>query len=304
MTTTIIIAVVVTLAGIIGLLVLFRLIRRCLSRKNSAPLPPIQPIAHQREVDLAEFKESKLNPHRSLVHHQSWRASGHHLMAPTFPESDATSSDLSLAREFDPYNGPTPQRVDSDPSLHQRALGLEAPTPAFHSHRNSPIGSDSDLGSVNSSPMRTTFPTHTSPDIPISPSSNNSHTPLYRLRDRPSSVASNYSRKSSASRIQGAPHGPYSNVNIVLPVPLAPALGSYITDDGTRPDTYTSRSWASSRVSIVDQWAGVPINRSEKELEREKEKTLEKMASYSLAHRKFLVPILCDRPRSLISYGL
>lgn len=305
MTTTIIIAVVVTLAGIVGLLVLFRLIRRCLSRKNSAPLPPIQPIAHQREVDLAEFKESKLNPPRSLIHHQSWRGSGHsYLMAPAFPESDVTSSDLYLAREFDPSNGPTPQRVDSDASLHQRALGLEAPTPAFHSHRNSPIGSDSDLGSGNSSPMRTTFPTPTSPDIPISPSSNNSHTPLYRLRDRPSSVASSYSRKSSASRIQGAPHGPYSNVNIVLPVPLAPALGSYITDDGTRPDTYTSRSRASSRVSVVDQWAGVPINRSEKELEREKEKTLERMASYSLAHRKFLVPILRDRSRSLISYGL
>ena len=252
-------------------------------------------------MDLAEFQESKLNPPGSLDRRQSWRASGQaYLIAPSFPESETTtSSDLSLAREFVPYHtydGSTPQRVDSDASLYQRALGLEAPMPVFHGHGSSPIGSDSEVGSRNSSPMCMAFPTPASPEIPISAASNNSQTPLYSVnhhRNRPSSVASNYSRKSNASRIQGAPHGPYSNVNIVLPAPLAPALNPYdhITDDDARRDTYTSRT--SSRMSVVDQWAGVPINRSERELDWEKEnkeETLEKMAAYSLAHRKFLFP--------------
>lgn len=264
-------------------------------------------------MDLAEFEESKLNPPAILDRRQSWRASGQtYLMAPPFPDngtSSGTSSDLSLAQKFDAYNGydsSTPQRVDSDASLHQRALGLEAPVPAFHGNGHSPVGSDSEHGSGSSSPMHLAFPTPISPDTPISASSNNSQTHLYstaRHRNRPSSVASNYSRtsrKSSASKIQGAPHGPHSSVNIVLPTPLAPTLSPYghVTDDGARWDTHTSRSRASSRVSVVDQWAGVPINRSERDVEREKEKEKkekkqEKKANwtaYALAHRKFPSP--------------
>ena len=75
---------------------------------------------------------------------------------------------------------------------------------------------------------------HTLPRTPSTPSSS---------RHRPLSVASSHStlrsKSTRQSTIRGTPHGPHSQLQIVLPAPLAPTHGASVD---------------SRRKSAVDQW--------------------------------------------------
>ncbi|GLB36366.1 hypothetical protein LshimejAT787_0306540 [Lyophyllum shimeji] len=72
---------------------------------------------------------------------------------------------------------------------------------------------------------------------------------------RPLSAASvtSISRRSSRHAVRGIPHAPHSQVQIILPTPLAPAL--------QRPPGRGATHIESDRMSLVDKW--VPVGRDD-----------------------------------------
>lgn len=289
--TIIIIAVLASVGGIVFILVVYRYVRRRLIRRGSVPLPPVQPIAHHREQQLAQFEDrrflssSPANTPSPLGNgssrNSSWaQQQQQYLMAPAnqAPIASGSTSDASLIqnKELENINTRSASPSPNLSLLNQKDMmaaldnekPLPHPTPAFHGtgslrDNSSSIGSMAELASSSSMPF------------PETPSSFSAYTPTQFMRPRPlsmTSTASRTSRKSTAGTIRGAPHGPHSNVQIVLPAPLAPQLspyghvarggdGGWLLGDGVR-------TRADSRLSVVDKWAGVPVGRSERE-ERE-----------------------------------
>ncbi|KIJ68759.1 hypothetical protein HYDPIDRAFT_25012 [Hydnomerulius pinastri MD-312] len=250
-TTTIIIIVVCIVACLMILFALFRFLHRSWGQ-TSTPLPPRQPIAHHREQQLSEFAERSGRP-------TSW-FDPTNLSAPLGLSPAGSDSSLLHTKEGEgfsshrtspnlPDNGYYPRTPQCSSPLPYGPDDLQMPNPSFGegSRRNSSssMGSNSSMPpsvSARSSPTQASF---TRP-IPRQP------------RPRPLSMMSTNSVRSTSNRntIVGVPHGPHSQVKIVLPSPLAPALHPYITRSG--PDVGFSGSdnlSGSVRNSVVDMWA-------------------------------------------------
>ncbi|KAL0950904.1 hypothetical protein HGRIS_007663 [Hohenbuehelia grisea] len=268
--TTTIIAVCVTIGGIVLILVTFRVVQRILARRAEAvPLPPVQPLAHHREMRLAQLEagyDSNLptpttlgrnGSNVSLLVHEKPKAHKYPSRHASFAHSDAT---LDSPRAMPPATEPL------DPSL-------VPPTPKFHSARSSFVssGSDTDASSPMFTPPETPGMSHVSPIIPPPPTAWAKPLPSAPIRRastlqkiRPPSVTGSASN-STRSAIRGPPHSRHSLVQIVLPAPLAPELYPYMRDDQS---IYSSSRVSlngdleSARMSVVDQWASLPTRSS------------------------------------------
>lgn len=223
--TTLIIIIAISIA--VGGLLLAVLIWRFLSRLSrpkSAPLPPRQSLVHQRELHLAAFTEYK-----------------------------DVSSPQMLTSDYHIHEMDTATLGSSDVHLH-------APSPQFFPSR--PSGSYSSLPSCNddaSSSGAATPPTQISTSTSLNQSFRRAMSPS-GPGPRPLSTFSTSSRQS----VRGAPHAPHSNVQIILPAPLAPNLYERTASDGlplARNGTYSVRdSW---RKSLADSW--IPVGQPNSE---------------------------------------
>ena len=267
------------------------------NRRSANPLPPVMPIARHRQQDVFQFEESKFNSYSgspSNSNRGTWY-SGQQLATPS-PMPSGSASDSSLVqKEMDPFLGSAPP----SPGLHRasdQSLGfrprmsfedvLSRPSPAF---RNGSPGSSRSSTPVSGTPADSTS-THLAPSnsntpnphpLAASTSAHDRNSPPrsrspaavprtrspnqggHPIRPRPNSMVSTASRASRATNnIRGAPHGPHSNVQIILPAPLAPELSPY--GRNAPPERWGSqRSVPDNRRSVVDQWAGLAAQRDE-----------------------------------------
>ncbi|KIY65509.1 hypothetical protein CYLTODRAFT_492257 [Cylindrobasidium torrendii FP15055 ss-10] len=246
--------IIIAACGGVGGVILLGLLIHCIRRRMRAgkalPLPPPQPLAHQRERELSKFYSSsrpgtmysdaaslRVPPSRQLPH----RASDASLL-PSSPSTISrhtssmtghdTAEDISLA--------------GSPLALSDSYLNLP-PNPDFRSQSDE-NGSSSSLSSEAWQERASSSQTA---DLYAQRKARRSS--MGSRRQRTPSLTSASTSMSSASRLRsGLPHAPYSNVQIVLPTPLSL---------GNRPPTMQMqeqrpRSYAdgASRLSIVDQW--------------------------------------------------
>ena len=241
-TTSIIVIIVGAVGGCILLLSLYRFIRHFSSRRF-APLPPVQPIAHHRQQQLALFSERNNGsltptqwPHLSTPQELSPYESS--LSLPPSKEVDILSQPVSpLQPSFYSGENSLTELSSSGQIDHRRMPKLSRPD----DHRRNSIGS------VGSAHFVRPSTAHSSSSTP----------PTLPHRRRLHSIASHTSIASRSSG--GLPHGPHSQVKIVLPAPLAPPLmpsNTGSTENVLFP--VASDSWqnrGSVRLSVADMWA-------------------------------------------------
>lgn len=142
--------------------------------------------------------------------------------------------------------------------LDERSWITDPDIARYSPHTDSPIDSLS-LSSPMTAEPRLPLPNPSFHDFTPSPSSSETHisqpptpAPPHRL-PRPLSQASMFSSSDRRHTFRGVPHARHSQVQIVLPAPLAPGLGSRSRPGSLRWET------DSDRTSVVDKW--VPVGR-------------------------------------------
>ncbi|TCD67537.1 hypothetical protein EIP91_012291 [Steccherinum ochraceum] len=287
--TSTIIAIAVA-CGCVAILVLslflWRLLVRFCRPNHAAPLPPVQPLAHHREQQLAAFTD------RNVVTPASWNESSLH----TAHYLQATSSDVSLLPSGTPKDSSlyaedlaTAESISTLPSPQSNNDDHLPPPPRMTFGSSSPSATGSESSSLRgvtpsdtygnlvspsesvphsettSSTFSATSSTHPLVGTAYSPTPSRSARSRSTVRggggyqqSRPTSMisyAGSYSSRASASArnstfIRGAPHSMHSNVQIVLPTPLAPQLNPFDTGGGGGSGDSPSR-----RASVfVDRW--------------------------------------------------
>ncbi|KAH7920088.1 hypothetical protein BV22DRAFT_826259 [Leucogyrophana mollusca] len=248
-TTTIIVVVVGVVGCLIIIFLLYRVLRRSWTPK-SAPLPPVQPIAHHREQQLAELADrtNRLSVRNELSYSST----------PLGLSPSGSDASLLKALEGDGYASHRGSfyALDNQRDTYDALNGddgLRLPIPAFGDSRRTSVSS---LKSIDSA-------THPLPPTPVSvappsPSQSTFGRPIPRSRPvsqgrpRPTSTVSMASVRSTRS---GVPHGPHSQVKIVLPTPLAPALQPHMTPPSADARLSGVENWeGSARTSMVDVW--------------------------------------------------
>ncbi|KAF9454916.1 hypothetical protein P691DRAFT_2231 [Macrolepiota fuliginosa MF-IS2] len=243
--TLVIVIVCAAVGGFVLVILLYRAIRSCRPR-NAAPLPPIQPLAHQREHQLAQFE--------ATLRAQNYDPT--FLAAPPPPHSPlgSSSSRGSKASLLGSYS--SPHTSYAQPGEGSEDLSNLSPLEPAIPLELSPSASTPGSSSINLNDS----PTHGSPSAPTpAPRPRHSKSLTRSGRDdqgrphhhRPSSLASSPSRSNSR---RGTPHGPHSQMQIIMPAPLAPGIPPNLT----RQSIYEHDS-PSERPYIVDRW--VPAGR-------------------------------------------
>ncbi|KAJ7706442.1 hypothetical protein B0H17DRAFT_630018 [Mycena rosella] len=226
---TLIIAVIVAcVGGILLLFILYRVLRR--PAQQPVPLPPKQ--------ELARYREQQAHSPKSRP--PTWYGSGL-LSAPPSERFVGSRSSLvpaSDSRGGSPFRRPSINASES-PSDDifgsvPMALPLELPNLPFDTSSTSLSTAETDSPRSSFLPYGSTSDSSLPPRHPRSSSTSSP-------RPRPLSVVSGTSRNS----IRGVPHGPHSQVQIILPAPLA---------FNDRISTYES-----PRLSVVDQWAPIAV---------------------------------------------
>ncbi|KAF9015379.1 hypothetical protein BDQ17DRAFT_1418455 [Cyathus striatus] len=197
--TIIIIAVCSALGALILAVVLYRSVRSCCRRSSPVPLPPVQPLARQREQQ------------RRTLH-----ADSSFLTPPIRVHPSTSPSKVSLlGKESIPDSRP----ASIAPTAESAFDDLTPQSPLHPPYSLSPPSSSSSAASHSTSP-----PVPPVPPLPPVPRPNNPNS----LRPSPTSVSSargTLRSKSTHSAIRGAPHR--SAVQIILPAPLAHEVSSY-----------------------------------------------------------------------------
>jgi hypothetical protein len=245
-TTIVVLVVAASVGSLLVIILCWRIFSRLSSRSRSAPLPPRQPLVHHREHQLAAFSEYKNVPdipihcgsNVSLVPHTD-----------EFPADIPNPASLST-HEMDGGINDNPLSSDGTP--------LSPPTPSFFTPHLPPSASSTSLLSSNDHSQSSLSSRATSPN-PSSrrPNANREPRPYSVVSDGTSHTGMTARSRSSA---RCAPHAPHSNVQIVLPAPLAPDLYSRCASEDLRrqrsvvgDNTYRD-SW---RDSMADKWISV-----------------------------------------------
>ncbi|KIY45349.1 hypothetical protein FISHEDRAFT_61088 [Fistulina hepatica ATCC 64428] len=269
--TIIIIAACASVGAIVFLAFLLRLLCRR-SALKPAPLPPPQPLAHHRELRVAEIEASK----RAI---ESWGSN-----APQTPHiySPYSSSNASLLGGKDgsplasPVYAPSPRRVSLMPS--QSGMSTDdgdemymSPLEATDLSALPPPNPPFTLRSRSSSTSLQYSEPETSPDASSSTYSHGGGDAALRqqthVRDpshalsqtrsvgsykrAPSVSSSHASTLTSQGPVRRGPRN--TDIQIVLPSPLAPSL------DNRSLSTSASPSHESHK-SVVDQWTPGPFH--------------------------------------------
>ncbi|KAI0786011.1 hypothetical protein C8Q75DRAFT_808800 [Abortiporus biennis] len=229
---------------------------------KATPLPPVQALSHHREQQLSALEFSGNRP-------TTWvdlSPSPHHLLHSASSDVSLLTSSAKRKSSFYTDEGTTAESASSFPSpLSISDPSLPPPHPTFfgtmssvntassstiHSDHSgdytSPSPSPSTPHSENTSAVQPVF--NRSPLVSQLPSR-----PVSRSRSRPVSMVSMTPSHSYRPTIRGAPHGPLSNVQIVLPTPLAPQVYPFMNEG--RASNYSLGHVPSARSSmLVDQW--------------------------------------------------
>jgi hypothetical protein len=258
----IIIVLSALVGGLLLTIILWRFLFRRLLAPKSAPLPPRRALVHEREMQLAAFTEHKNSsaPQVSTPDDVSTPEGSDSALMPNVREWPTYSTNRTSAFTHETDDGAELGLASS------RGNHLHPPSPHFFASSNSQSTSSSSLPSSNdnsspSSDAPTPSPFSTSP--PPSQSFRRA-TDRSSRRPRPTSMVSlgtSYtSIRSRQSLIRGAPHAPHSNVQIVIPAPLAPNLYGQTVGVGPRPQKSFARGNAYSdswRSSLADTWISV-----------------------------------------------
>lgn len=239
-TTTVIIVVLCVVAGMLILFGLFQFLRRQLTRR-STPLPPVQPIAHYRKQRLTEFAE---RPTMSSTYSLS------PCLSPSIGLSPTASDSSRLTAKYN-------QTFPSQSSLYLADKGDDQGVLASSMNdENVPPTSNSTfihVRRVSSSSSGSASSTPPSVFVASCSSSQAMPTPSYSRRTGPASAVSSTSirsRGSGRSTIVGTPHGPLSQVRLVLPAPLAPSLQAYLS--GPETGRLGVHAETSMRTTMID----------------------------------------------------
>lgn len=275
--TIIVIAVVCGCVAILALtLFLWRLLVRCCRPRESAPLPPVQDLAHhRREQQRAAFHSASSRPTtwvggslRSAPSHTPYASSAVSLLTQEKNPSVYTD-DMATAESALPSPDDESKLYPPNPSFYRAADGAPSRQTRADSASVSQSSLPSDAGALSPSDSRESRPlspssSHTSPAAsPARPQSRqpslsrppSSHSrarrPLSQVSDSPTSRSGLTVRSASGLR-GGAPHLSGA-VQIVLPAPLGPqppyALEGPLS-------MYSSQQPSRSSV-FADQWIGV-----------------------------------------------
>lgn len=250
----IIVAACAGVGGIILLLTLWRLFRYLRRRQQAklATLPPPQPLAYQREhfMSLADRNTRTSSFFEPTPFHAVGTPlsiySTSHLLTPNSgdsrrEESVPSSADLASLSDAELVVPRAPfQRDISASGSDASASTSGSPSPVMFP--SSPQVVDGDLPAL---------PASSSVDSRMSSyQSSSSHARTrssgYAPLPRPQSLASNLTARSRTSTIRGAPHGPHSRIEIVLPAPLA--------EQQSRNPYETASVDREFRKSFADQW--------------------------------------------------
>lgn len=243
----IIIAVCASVAFLVLAFALFRLIRNCRRSSKAAPLPPPQPLAHQREHHVSLFEQSVP---RVTTWYQPQPAD-HHIRSNSLSGSRASL----LGKESPGLSPSIPPSTESMQDLDSRISSQHLPLPnSFYppvrpSSRSSFNSSDASCAPPPSS-AHSFSPDSATPSFP-SPA-RYSRSPRHA---RPLSMSSTHTYGTTTSRgtsrVRGVPHAPHNQIQIVLPTPLASANNS-------RESLAIPRgrigSGAGDRRSVADAW--------------------------------------------------
>ncbi|KAI0343889.1 hypothetical protein BDW22DRAFT_1427557 [Trametopsis cervina] len=256
-------------------LFLWRLLARCFKPARSNPLPPVQDLAHRREQQLAAFTASRqsqwLDPSGSaLTAHASFQTGSSVSLLPNQEKNASTYTDDGTTAESSMHS---PVTMEMDPAL-------QPPNPMFYPPATSATSSPH-ISMISTDSSYSTLPrTGVSPSPSKQPSEAEAFStsqlsveggvvpqvyprPQTRTpsrsnmrslsRGRPQSqisVGTSYSGHTMrSSSVRGAPHKPYSGVQIVLPAPLASDVPTH-----QRVSTY---ELPSRNSMFVDQWVAV-----------------------------------------------
>lgn len=239
---TLVIIIVFSALGFLTILfVSVRLLRR--SRVKSNPLPPLQPLAHHREQELAKYQDS-------LPRTQTWYIPGH--LSPQTSSSSVLDSSASLLAK----GSPSLSAVESQE--YPTFDGLSPPNPLFHSRP----GSSLSFGSSND-PSTPPSPSSRQPTPPLSETSSSPRPKMpSTYRQRPLSMSSSnstlLSRTSKPNTLRGTPHSRYSQIQIVLPAPLALDQPGSSPSSLRRPRSRIDVGEGYDRQSVADKWVSVP----------------------------------------------
>lgn len=288
--TVIVIAVVCGAVGILILtLFLWRLVARLFHRDTPAPLPPVQALAHHREAQAAAFSsrpttwmDGSINGRsRHFLHPTSSSVS----LIPTTPERKSSfyADEVTTAESGYSLNSPLSNDDADLPLPHPRffgsATGLNSPHASMHSMASSTTSSDAYTPPGGMTPSQSGSAPGSTPDLATTtsgsplPSLPSSYRPPRTppdarpgSRPRPlsmislsGSVHSAHTMRSNGTTIRGTPHGPLSNVQIIMPTPLAPQVHPYMHPLAGGEFSESARS------SYVDQWVvlgGKPVTTS------------------------------------------
>ncbi|KAL1952160.1 hypothetical protein VTO73DRAFT_1309 [Trametes versicolor] len=289
-TSTIIIIAVV--CGCVVLLVftlfLWRNIARSCRRDRNIPLPPPQDLAHHREQQLAAFADRNSSRPATWVEPHPRMYSAHFL--------SASASNASLIRGSSDYSrGPSRENswvaedaatsAESSPSPYPHPLSVEnedfrAPNPSYFGDVNphnsmASVASDSSDGGgmLTTSPSELTHSVESSASLvrnavsPARPRPPRTSRSQSRALSIVSSAGTMHSMRTtqSTNMLRGPAHSIHSNIQIVLPAPLAPELypPGRPTDDrismyGSTPRTssFYGVSGEGDRRSTADPWLG------------------------------------------------
>jgi hypothetical protein len=211
--------IVIAVLGLAGSSVVLALLFKRFIHPKSSPLPPKQPLAHHRE------RESKYLPH------------------PYFPRKcmrfDQVDRYGSYTSSPEPSRMPSFRTVDSSITLSPNYHSFRIPTlPRNYRSGELSVESNSDDHITTQHYMSTTRLARSA-----SP---------YRSRSELSHESSVTSTRSVSTRsintIRGAPHSPYSNIEIVLPEPMAPQLRGHMIADPSAIQSDTADRWMASPI--------------------------------------------------------
>ncbi|KAJ7655067.1 hypothetical protein DFH06DRAFT_489569 [Mycena polygramma] len=237
--TTLLIAAV---AGSVGGVLLLSLLLCCLLRRpeKPAPLPPKQELARYRE--------------QQTIHVASRPATWYDSSYLSAPSGTPRGSNLSLlppdSRGGSPFRRQSSLNTTESPSEDISHLSGTVPMvpafqlPQFDTSRTSLSTAETDPASWSPHPA-------SAADSPFPPArqSRSASSSSGPSRPRPLSMGSNSNSamsRHSRHNIRGTPHGPLSQVEIIMPAPLAFNDRTSIHDN-------------SSRLSVVDQWAPAAV---------------------------------------------
>lgn len=217
--------------AIFGILCSVTILVLILRRRSKSPLPPVQPLAHYRERELKYLPRPYL-PHKSMGfddHNWNEKVSLEPLRMPSFRSIDSSSTPSSACRSVPgSHTPPTVVAALSYPS----SVEPQSDEPASTAQKYISTARLARSSSLSRSRSRHDF--------------------SRKLSTISARTTSTHISMRSLGVTRGAPHCSYNNIEIVLPVPLAPQLKHLMTRNPSA--IQSNRQWPVRPIS--DGWMG------------------------------------------------